>query len=153
MGSIGSGFKNSKACMTLLAKRFSALPDAEPPLVKLYVTPQTLANALSLVISDVCYYSTDIMIKGKASLLYESLREYFAKMDQEEFTKDLIASIGSYLPVFNATAAEAQRAPLPSAAQPAASAAPPGTNDADCLLGLAEVKPSVDVQVVASAGH
>lgn len=126
MGLIGAGFKNPKACMTMMAKRFPALPETDPPLAKLpYVTPQTLAYALSLVVTAVCYSSTDIMTKGKAPLLYERLREDFAKVEQEDFNSELATTIRSYL--FNATAAEAQPAPLQSAAPCAASAAPPGT--------------------------
>jgi hypothetical protein len=65
MGLIGSGFKNPKAAATMMSKRFPALPDADPPLARLpYVTPQTLAYAISLVILAVCYSSPDIMTKG-----------------------------------------------------------------------------------------
>ena len=50
MGMIGSGFKNLKSARTMLARRFPALPDADPPLDALpYITPQTVAYALSLV--------------------------------------------------------------------------------------------------------
>ena len=69
MGLIGAGFKSVKAARFVLtrAKRFPALPDADLPLARLpYVTPQTLAYAISLVLSAVCYSSTDIMTKGKA---------------------------------------------------------------------------------------
>lgn len=150
MGLIGSGFKNRKAVNTMMSKRFPALPDADPPLASLpYVTPQTLAYAHSLVISAVCYSRTDIMTKGKASLLYEKLYDEYAKGEEEEFISDLRATIRSFL--FNATAAEVEPATLPSAAQAATSAAPPGTRDADWLLGLDEAKPSDDVDAVAGA--
>ena len=67
MGLLGAGFKNPKAAVTMMSRRFPALPDADPLLSRLpYVTPRTLAYALSLVLSAVCYSSTDIMTKGKA---------------------------------------------------------------------------------------
>ena len=56
MGLVGSGFKNMKASRTMLARRFSALPNADPPLAALpYITPQTVSYALSPVTSCVCY--------------------------------------------------------------------------------------------------
>jgi hypothetical protein len=139
MGLIGAGFKNPKAASTMMSKRFPALPDANPPLARLpYVTPQTLVYTLSLVISAVCYCSTDIMTKGHALLLYEKLCEDFAKVNQGAFADDLRCDIRSFL--LNVTAAEAQPAAISQAAPAAASAAPPGTHDADRLLGLDEAK-------------
>ncbi len=56
MGLVGSGFKRMKSFRTMLARRFPALPDADPPLDELpYFTHQTVAYALSLVKSCVCY--------------------------------------------------------------------------------------------------
>ena len=56
MGIIGAGFKNLKALDVMLQRKFPALPLAEPPLLALpYITRQTVAYALSLVMSCVCY--------------------------------------------------------------------------------------------------
>ena len=130
MGLIGAGFKNPKAAVTMMSKRFPALPrgldDIGSPLPRLpYVTPQTLAYALSLVLSAVCYSSTDIMTKGKAALQYEKLVDDFTKDGStlDEWSDALGITIRSYL--FNVTSAEVEpaRRPSESAAQDAASAA------------------------------
>jgi hypothetical protein len=76
MGMIGSAFKNLKAALTLLRKKIPALPEAEAPLEQYpYITPQTIAYALSLVISSNhdCFGSSDSMTKGRAELLYEKI--------------------------------------------------------------------------------
>ncbi len=76
MGLAGSGFKNMKASRTMLARRFPALPDADPPLDALpYITPQTNAYALSLVMSCVCYSVNDPMTKGRAPPCSASVRK------------------------------------------------------------------------------
>ena len=130
MGLIGAGFKNPKAAVTMMSKRFPALSrdldDIGAPLPRLpYVTPQTLAYALSLVLSAVCYSSTDIMTKGKAALQYEKLVDDFTKDGStlDEWSDALGITIRSYL--FNVTSAEVEpaRRPSESAAQDAASAA------------------------------
>ena len=130
MGLIGAGFKNPKAAVTMMTKRFPALPrgldDIGSPLPSLpYITPQTLAYALSLVLLAVCYSSTDIMTKGKAALQYEKLVDDFTKDGStlDEWSDALGITIRSYL--FNVTSAEVEpaRRPSESAAQDAASAA------------------------------
>ncbi len=71
---IGPAFQSVKAARTLLATKIPALPEAEAPLERLpYITPQTIANALSLVISAVCYGRSDSMTKVRAELLYEKI--------------------------------------------------------------------------------
>ena len=76
MGLVGSGFKNLKASRTMLARKFPALPDADPPLAALpYITPQTCAYALSLVMSCVCYSVSDPMTKGRAPPCSASVRK------------------------------------------------------------------------------
>ncbi len=50
MDMLRSCFKNLKSALTVLARRFLALPYADPPLDALpYITQQTVAYALSLV--------------------------------------------------------------------------------------------------------
>ena len=67
MGLLAAGFKNMKAARTLLTKKFPALPDAETPLERIsYITRQTVAYALSLVASSVCYHASDVMNKGRS---------------------------------------------------------------------------------------
>ncbi len=74
MGLLWSSFNNLKSAQTMLARRFPALPDADPPLDALpYITQQTVAYALSLVISCVCYSVNDPMTKGRAPHVYRNL--------------------------------------------------------------------------------
>ena len=95
MGLVGSGFKNMKASRTMMARRFTALPDADPPLDALpYITPQTLAYALSLVMSCVCYSVNDPMTKGRAAQVYEKILANYSKLSDKEFQNELQANIG-----------------------------------------------------------
>ena len=80
MGIIGSGFKNLKSLRTMLAKRFPALPDADTPLESMpYITRQTVAYALSLVVACVCYSYNDTMTKGRSDQVYEKLLNNYSK--------------------------------------------------------------------------
>ncbi len=63
-----------------------------PPLLALpYVTRQTVAYALSLVMSCVCYACHDPMTKGRAAQLYEKLLAHYGKLDDDQF-KELLKS-------------------------------------------------------------
>ena len=56
MGIIGAGFKSPRHAVAMLAMRFPPVPDADVPLGSLpYITRQTVAYALSLVVSAVSY--------------------------------------------------------------------------------------------------
>jgi hypothetical protein len=86
LGMIGSGFKNLKSARTMLARRFPALPDADPPLDALpYITPQTVAYALSLVMLCVCYSVADPMTKGRAAQLFKKILENYSKLSAKEY--------------------------------------------------------------------
>ena len=107
MGIIGAGFKSPRHAVAMLAKRFPPVPDADVPLGSLpYITRQTVAYALSLVVSAVSYSRTCILTKGKAPLLYEKIYDELAKMTEDVFNEELLLLIRSYL--FNTTAAEVQ---------------------------------------------
>ncbi len=83
---VGAGFKNLKALNAMLQRRFLALPAADPPLQTLpYITRQTVAYALSAVMSCVCYACSDPMTKGRADQLYEKLMAGYGKMDDNQF--------------------------------------------------------------------
>jgi hypothetical protein len=98
MGLIGSGFKNMKASRTMLARRFPALPDADPPLDALpYITPQTMAYALSLVMSCVCYSVSDPMTKGRAGQVYEKIMADFSKLSDKDFQDILRANLTDWV--------------------------------------------------------
>jgi hypothetical protein len=80
MGIAGAGFKYLKAAGGVLARQFPALPDADPSLEPMhYITRQTLAYALSLVMSCVCYSSNDPMTKGCAEQVYKKLLDNYSK--------------------------------------------------------------------------
>jgi hypothetical protein len=50
-----------------------SMPDADSSLDRIpYMSRQTVAYALSLVISRVCYLASDIMTKGRQDELYEN---------------------------------------------------------------------------------
>ncbi len=67
MGIVAAGFINLKALDVMLRRRFPALPAADSPLETLpYFTRQTVAYALSLVMSCVCYACNDPMTKARA---------------------------------------------------------------------------------------
>jgi hypothetical protein len=86
MSIIGAGFKNLKALDVILQRKFPALPFADLPLQTLpYITRQTVANALSLVMSCVCYACNDPMTKGRADQLYEKLMAHYGKLDDDQF--------------------------------------------------------------------
>jgi hypothetical protein len=98
LGMIGSGFKNLKSARTMLARRFPALPDADPPLDALpYITPQTVAYALSIVMSCVCYSVTDPMTKGRAAQLFEKILENYSKLSAMEYQDILRASVTDWV--------------------------------------------------------
>ena len=122
MGIIGAGFKSPRHAVAMLAKRFPPVPDADVPLGSLpYITRQTVAYALSLVVSAVSYSRTCILTKGKALLLYEKLYDKLAKMTDDVFNEELLLLIRSYL--FNTTAAEVQPTAAASATPGRAAAA------------------------------
>ena len=125
MGIIGAGFKSPRHAVAMLAKRFPPVPDADVPLGSLpYITRQTVAYALSLVVSTVSYSRTCILTKGKAPLLYEKIYDELAKMTDDVFNEELLLLIRSYL--FNTTAAEVQPTVAASATPGRAAAATPG---------------------------
>ena len=98
MGLAGSGFKNMKASRTMLARRFPALPDADPPLEALpYITTQTVAYALSLVMSCVCYSVNDPMTKGRAAQLYEKILANFSRLTDKQFHDKLRANLTEWV--------------------------------------------------------
>jgi hypothetical protein len=90
MGIVGAGVKNLKALHVMLQRRFPALPAAEPPLETLpYITRQTVAYALSLVMLCVCYAFNDPMTKGRADQLYENVMAGYGKLDDDQFQEIL----------------------------------------------------------------
>jgi hypothetical protein len=98
MSLVGSGFKNMKASRTMLARRFPALPDADPPLEALpYITTQTVAYALSLVMSCVCYSVNDPMTKGRAAQLYEKILANYSKLTDKQFQNALRANLTEWV--------------------------------------------------------
>jgi hypothetical protein len=122
MGIIGAGFKSPKHAVAMLSKRFPAVPDADVPLGRLpYITRQTVAYALSLVVSAVSYSRTCILTKGRAPMLYEKLYDELAKMTDDVFNEELLLLIRSYL--YNTTATELEPA-APASAAPRSAAAP-----------------------------
>ena len=124
MGIIGAGFKSPRHAVAMLAKRFPPVPDADVPLGSLpYITRQTVAYALSLVVSTVSYSRTCILTKGKAPLLYEKIYDELAKMTDDVFNEELLLLVRSYL--FNTTAAEVQPTAAASATPGRAAAARP----------------------------
>ena len=125
MGIIGAGFKSPRHAVAMLAKRFPPVPDADVPLGSLpYITRQTVAYALSLVVSAVSYSRTCILTKGKAPLLYEKIYDELAKMTDDVFNEELLLLVRSYL--FNTTAAEVQPTAAASATPRRAAAATRG---------------------------
>jgi hypothetical protein len=128
MGIIGAGFKSPKHAVAMLSKRFPAVPDADVPLGTLpYITRQTVAYALSLVVSAVSYSRTCILTKGRAPMLYEKLYDELAKMTDDVFNEELLLLIRSYL--YNTTATEVEPAAPASAAPRRAAAADGGGGD------------------------
>ena len=90
LGLAGSGFKNMKASRTMMARRFPALPAADPPLEALpYITPQTVAYALSLVMSCVCYSVNAPLTKGRAAQLYEKILANYSPLTDKQFQSSL----------------------------------------------------------------
>jgi hypothetical protein len=134
MGIIGAGFKSPKHAVAMLSKRFPAVPDADVPLGTLpYITRQTVAYALSLVVSAVSYSRTCILTKGRAPMLYEKLYDELAKMTDDVFNEELLLLIRSYL--YNTTATEVEPAAPASAAPRRAAAADSGGVVADDTAG------------------
>jgi hypothetical protein len=134
MGIIGAGFKSPKHAVAMLSKRFPAVPDADVPLGSLpYITRQTVAYALSLVVSAVSYSRTCILTKGRAPMLYEKLYDELAKMTDDVFNEELLLLIRSYL--YNTTATEVEPAAPASAAPRRAAAADSGGVVADDAAG------------------
>ena len=134
MGIIGAGFKSPKHAVAMLSKRFPAVPDADVPLGPLpYITRQTVAYALSLVVSAVSYSRTCILTKGRAPMLYEKLYDELAKMTDDVFNEELLLLIRSYL--YNTTATEVEPAAPASAAPRRAAAADSGGVVADAAAG------------------
>jgi len=134
MGIIGAGFKSPKHAVAMLSKRFPAVPDADVPLGTLpYITRQTVAYALSLVVSAVSYSRTCILTKGRAPMLYEKLYDELAKMTDDVFNEELLLLIRSYL--YNTTATEVEPAAPASAAPRRAAAADSGGVVADDAAG------------------
>ena len=134
MGIIGVGFKSPKHAVAMLSKRFPAVPDADVPLESLpYITRQTVAYALSLVVSAVSYSRTCILTKGRAPMLYEKLYDELAKMTDDVFNEELLLLIRSYL--YNTTATEVEPAAPASAAPRRAAAADSGGVVADDAAG------------------
>ena len=134
MGIIGAGFKSPKHAVAMLSKRFPAVPDADVPLGSLpYITRQTVAYALSLVVSAVSYSRTCILTKGRAPMLYEKLYDELAKMTDDVFNEELLLLIRSYL--YNTTATEVEPAAPASAAPRRAAAADSGGVVADDTAG------------------
>ena len=134
MGIIGAGFKSPKHAVAMLSKRFPAVPDADVPLGALpYITRQTVAYALSLVVSAVSYSRTCILTKGRAPMLYEKLYDELAKMTDDVFNEELLLLIRSYL--YNTTATEVEPTAPASAAPRRAAAADSGGVVADDAAG------------------
>ena len=134
MGIIGAGFKSPKHAVAMLSKRFPAVPDADVLLGSLpYITRQTVAYALSLVVSAVSYSRTCILTKGRRPMLYEKLYDELAKMTDDVFNEELLLLIRSYL--YNTTATEVERAAPASAAPRRAAAADSGGVVADDAAG------------------
>ena len=134
MGIIGAGFKSPKHAVAMLSKRFPAVPDADVPLGSLpYITRQTVAYALSLVVSAVSYSRTCILTKGRGPMLYEKLYDELAKMTDDVFNEELLLLIRSYL--YNTTATEVEPAAPASAAPRRAAAADSGGIVADNAAG------------------
>jgi hypothetical protein len=134
MGIIGAGFKSPKHAVAMLSKRFPTVPDADVPLGSLpYITRQTVAYALSLVVSAVSYSRTCILTKGRAPMLYEKLYDELAKMTDDVFNEELLLLIRSYL--YNTTATEVEPAAPASAAPRRAAAADSGGVVADDAAG------------------
>ena len=50
-----------------------------------YITRQTVAYALSLVMACVCYSYNDTMTKGRADQVYEKLLNNYSKTEEEPF--------------------------------------------------------------------
>jgi hypothetical protein len=140
MGLAGSGFKNMKASRTMLARRFPALPDADPPLEALpYITPQTVAYALSLVMSCVCYSVNDPMTKGRAAQLYEKVLANYSKLSDKEFQSSLRANLTEWVSKVTSPEPPEPEVPMMSLqqvaaadrARPSGAAAEDGDADAD----------------------
>ena len=122
MGIIGAGFKSPKHAVAMLSKRFPPVPDADIPLESLpYITRQTVAYALSLVVSAVSYSSTCILTKGRAPMLYEKLYDELARMTDDVFNDELRILMRIYL--IDTTATEVQPTAAASAAPRRAAAA------------------------------
>jgi hypothetical protein len=138
------------------------LPDAEQPLDCIpYITRQTVAYALSLVVFCVCYSVTDTMTKGRAPALYEKKYDDFSRFDDKEFY-DLLSSTRLISWLYGMTTAESEPDADVNVNADTAVAEPErnlrksaaaGTRDEDWLLVLDEAKLRDDVAAVAEAEH
>jgi hypothetical protein len=82
----------------MLQRRFPALPAADPPLQTLpFITRQTVAYALSLVMSCVCYACNDPMTKSRADRLYEKLMASYGKLDDNQFQEILSSTLTEWV--------------------------------------------------------
>jgi hypothetical protein len=98
MSIVGAGFQNLKALDVILQRRFPALPAADPRLETLtYITRQTVAYALSLVMSCVCYAYNDPMTEGRADQLYEKLMAGYGKLDDDQFQEILSSTFTKWV--------------------------------------------------------
>ncbi len=119
MGLLGSGFNNLKSARTMLARRFLALPYAHPPLDALpYITQQTVAYALSLVISCVCYSVNDPMTKGRAAQVYEKILANYSKLSAKEFQNVLLAGLTDWVAKVTAPEPAGPEVPVMSLKRP-----------------------------------
>ena len=150
-GIIGAGFKSPKHAVAMLSKRFPPVPDADIPLESLpYITRQTVAYALSLVVSAVSYSSTCILTKGRAPMLYEKLYDELAKMTDDVFNDELRILVCSYL--LNTTATEVQPTAAASATPGRAAAATRGGGAArgcGCSGGRLDLRSGCIEQITA----
>ncbi len=90
--------KAARFVLTRAKRLFPALPDAESPLDRNpYITRQTVAYALSLVVSAVCYSRTDPTTKALAPKLNEKLYVEMTKLTDEEFEQILEERVIEYL--------------------------------------------------------
>jgi hypothetical protein len=62
-----------------------------------YITPQTVAYALSLVMLCVCYSVADPMTKGRAAQLFKKILENYSKLSAKEYQDILRASVTDWV--------------------------------------------------------
>ena len=62
-----------------------------------YITRQTLANALSLVMSCVCYSYNDPMTRGRSDQVYQKLIANYSKSDDDQFVELLSYNLNEWV--------------------------------------------------------